>query len=153
MKKVFLIVGIIAAMYAVHLQQGFCENASVVSVEGSVDVSTTGVQWAKATAGMLLGEGAIIKTGPDSKAVIRLEGGEEGADVELKPNSNLTLSELFKGKDAADPESHKTLLDLSVGEVLIKAKKLQSEKSKFEVKTPTSIVGVRGTTFSVTVES
>ena len=55
----------------------------------------------------------------------------------------------------ADPgaDTSKTLLDLAMGEVLIKAQKVHGENSKFEVKTPTSIVGVRGTTFNVKVEA
>ena len=47
----------------------------------------------------------------------------------------------------------KTLLDLSIGQVLIKAEKLDTPDSKFEVKTPTSVVGVRGTKFSVKVDA
>jgi len=72
------------------------------------------------------------------------------ATVEVKKSSQVKLATLLQnGQDATET----TLLDLSLGEILIKAKKLHSEKSKFEVKTPTSIVGVRGTTFSVTVEA
>ena len=50
-------------------------------------------------------------------------------------------------------DTSKTLLDLAMGEILIKAQKVHGEKSQFEVKTPTSIVGVRGTTFNVKVEA
>jgi hypothetical protein len=68
----------------------------------------------------------------------------------MKENSQLQLTELKINKAEA---SETTLLDLALGAVLIKAEKLHSEKSRFEVKTPTSIVGVRGTTFSVAVEA
>ncbi len=47
----------------------------------------------------------------------------------------------------------KTLLELSVGQVVIKAERLDTPDSKFEVKTPTSVVGVRGTKFSVKVDA
>ena len=46
-----------------------------------------------------------------------------------------------------------TLLDLAIGKILISAEKLDTPDSKFEVKTPTSVVGVRGTAFSVEVEA
>ena len=69
--------------------------------------------------------------------------------IVLEPTIN--SGSLFLKDDQAGTQN--TLFDLSLGEILIKAKKLHSEKSKFEVKTPTSIVGVRGTTFSVTVEA
>jgi hypothetical protein len=60
------------------------------------------------------------------------------------------MAELLQDKDK---ETQRTLLDLSIGEILIQVDKLQAEKSSFEVKTPTSMVGVRGTTFSVKVET
>ena len=43
-----------------------------------------------------------------------------------------------------------TLLDLALGKVLVHVEKLQG-KSKFEVRTPTALTGVRGTTFTVEV--
>jgi hypothetical protein len=43
-----------------------------------------------------------------------------------------------------------TLLDLEVGSVLVEAEKLVGA-SRFEVKTPTSVVGIRGTKFEVNV--
>jgi len=70
--------------------------------------------------------------------------------VEMKQNSKLQLAVLLGGKEAP---TQTTLLDLSMGEILVKAQKVHSEKSKFEVKTPTSVVGIRGTTFSVAVET
>ena len=62
----------------------------------------------------------------------------------------MELSELSSDKKDS---SQITILDLSLGEVFIKAKKLNADKYRFEIKTPTSIVGVRGTAFSVKVES
>ena len=68
--------------------------------------------------------------------------------VEMSPNSELTFAELVKD-DATGTQ--KTLLDLAIGQILIKAAKLNTAESKFEVKTPTSVVGVRGTKFAVRV--
>ena len=44
-----------------------------------------------------------------------------------------------------------TLLDLAVGKVLVHAAKLKGG-SRFEVRTPTAISGVRGTVFEVEVK-
>jgi hypothetical protein len=44
-----------------------------------------------------------------------------------------------------------TLLDLAIGKVLVQTQKLQGD-SKFEVRTPTALTGVRGTIFEVTVK-
>ena len=60
------------------------------------------------------------------------------------------MAELIGNKEEG---TQKTLLDLAIGKILIRAKKLHSEEEKFEVKTPTTIVGVRGTTFAVEVEA
>ena len=106
--------------------------------------------WIPAKVGMVLNQGDIIRTKKDSWALLNLDGAAETANLELKENSQLKLAELVENKKEA---TQTTLLDLALGEVLIKAKKLHSEKSRFEVKTPTSIVGVRGTTFSVSVEA
>ena len=43
-------------------------------------------------------------------------------------------------------------LNKPISETNSERKKLKAEKSKFEVKTPTSVVGVRGTAFSVKVD-
>jgi hypothetical protein len=99
---------------------------------------------------MVLSQGDIIRTKAGSLAVVELDGKGRTATVELKENGQLSLAKLLGDKEKG---TRTTLLDLAVGEILIKAQKLHSEKSRFEVKTPTSIVAVRGTTFSVAVEA
>ncbi len=124
--------------------------ATVSKIKGTVEVMTPQKTWIPAKVGMVLNQGDIIRTKKDSWALLNLDGAAETANLELKENSQLKLAELVENKKEA---TQTTLLDLALGEVLIKAKKLHSEKSRFEVKTPTSIVGVRGTTFSVSVEA
>ena len=120
--------------------------AKVSEFEGTVEMKIASNAWAPAQKGAELKQGDIIRTKANSWAVLDIEG----STVEVKQNSQMKLAELVADKAK---DSQKTLLDLALGEVLIKAKKLDSEKSRFEVKTPTSIVGVRGTTFSVAVEA
>jgi len=125
-------------------------TATIVEMEGSATVKMPDAQgWVPADLGMELTQGDTVKTDADSLVVLMLSG-TETANVEIKEHSVMKLAELFTDSDMA---TQRTLLDLAIGEILITSKKLQSEKSKFEVKTPTSIVGVRGTTFSVSVES
>lgn len=124
--------------------------ASIAELKGSVEVKTAKAAWMPAKLGMVLNQGDIIRTKADSLAVLNLDGKAETATVELKANSQLKLAELVVNKEK---DTQKTLLDLALGKILIKAQKLHTEKSSFEVKTPTSIVGVRGTTFSVSVEA
>ena len=69
--------------------------------------------------------------------------------MRLKENTTLTLDIL---KENTATKKKVTVLDVSIGKILIQAEKLK-DGSRFEVKTPTSVVGVRGTKFSVKVEA
>jgi hypothetical protein len=99
---------------------------------------------------MVLNQDDMIRTGSGSLAILNLDGMAETAVVEVKESSQMRLAELLEDRTE---KYQTTLLDLALGEILIRAKKLHSEKSRFEVKTPTSIVAVRGTTFSVSVKA
>ena len=125
-------------------------TAKVTEAKGNVEVTTSTGQTMAAAVGMVLKQGDRISTKANSWAVLDLDGDAETASVEVKPNSKMMIAELKEDKTES---TQATLLDLSIGEILIKAKKIHSAKSKFEVKTPTSIVGVKGTTFSVAVEA
>jgi hypothetical protein len=133
---------------------GFSEEAEriakIVDLKGQVQLKSLQGDWVPAEVGTTLTQGHILKTAAKSQAVLKLDGAEETATVEINENSQLMLSELLMDTEKG---TQKTLLDLAIGKVLIKAQKLHDEKSKFEVKTPTSIVGVRGTSFSVEVEA
>ncbi len=123
----------------------------VLTIEGDVFVKSPDVPDAvSAHPGMALNERDIIITGKDSKAVLNVNGRAESATVEVDENSQLMLLELKKDKKTG---TENTLLDLAVGKILVKARELRDPDSKFEVKTPTSVVGVRGTNFSVEVEA
>ncbi len=125
-------------------------TATIIEMDGTAEVKMPDTQqWTAANLGMELTEGYTVRTEANSLVVLQLHG-VETANVEIKERTVMRLAEFFEDKDTA---TQRTLLDLAIGEILVTSKKLQSEKSKFEVKTPTSIVGVRGTTFSVSVEA
>ncbi|MFH1198608.1 MAG: FecR domain-containing protein [Candidatus Omnitrophota bacterium] len=151
MRFVKLVFVVIAALflYSVSFAADIKRDADIVEVAGKVEVKNTKGTWIPAQIGMKLNEGDVVRTMEDSFAVIKLNG-SEAATVEVKKNSQMRLAQLTQN---TDKKTQSTMLDLALGDVLIKAQKLHSEKSKFEVKTPTSIVGVRGTTFSVSVEA
>jgi hypothetical protein len=149
--KVLLVVGLVLAVSTLAMAGETKRTASISDMKGKGEVRTTqDKKWVEAKMGMILKEGDMIRTMAGSWALLNVDGHAETATVEVKENSQLKMAQLLENKDAS---SQSTLLDLALGEVLIKAKKLHSEKSKFEVKTPTSIVAVRGTTFSVAVKS
>ena len=138
----------IMAMATVSDSQQVNRTATILDSEGGVSILFSDGSDVPAEIGMTVSVGDEIITKNDSFALVRIEG-RETATVEISANSRVIMSELMSNE--AD-NSQSTLLDLAMGKVLIKADKLHSEKSKFEVKTPTSVVGVRGTTFEVQVE-
>jgi len=142
---VALILGIAVTGYAMEKR-----TAKIVSLDGIAEIKAADqASWVPASVGTVLNQGDTIRTSPKAWALLNVDDGKI-ATVEVKGGSEMLIAELM-----ADPKvnTSKTLLDLAIGEVLIKAQKVHGEKSKFEVKTPTSIVGVRGTTFNVKVEA
>ena len=148
--KVFAIVLCAVCIASVAVAADTARVAKILEAQGTVEMKTGSGSWMPASVDMELRQGDTIRTKSNSFALLNVDGMAQTATVEVKRNSEMELAQLVSDKEAM---TQSTLLDLALGEVLIKAKKLHSEKSRFEVKTPTSIVGVRGTTFSVTVEA
>lgn len=127
-------------------------SAKLVDVEGDVEIKTVGSKnWVAARTGAELYEGDMLRTVGKSSAMVDIDKGDKAATVEVKENSEMRIVELV---EYTDEGHHGTLIDLSAGEVAVKAKNIDGEKSKFEVKTPTSVVAVQGgsASFSVKVE-
>lgn len=150
--KKMLVITLIVSLASLGFAEETKRTATIISFEGKVDVQREGdIKWIPGKEGMVLNEGDVVRTKENSRAVLELTGiaGEE-ATVEMEENSLLMLTELIMDEEK---KSHKTFLDLAVGRILIKAKEMRSEESDFEVKTPTSVVGIRGTVFAVEVEA
>jgi hypothetical protein len=124
--------------------------AEIANIQGAVWFRKGGTtEWKGAVAGMLLVESDEIRTDENSKAELLLDAGGETGKLNLEENTQMRI-ETMKRDPATDSKT--TLLDLAIGKVIIKAEKLRGNSS-FQVKTPTSICGVRGTLFEVTVEA
>ncbi|HSV97700.1 MAG TPA: PQQ-binding-like beta-propeller repeat protein [Spirochaetota bacterium] len=94
-------------------------------------------------AGALLGAGDTVRTG--ARAFAELRYGDK-VTIRIKQNSRFRIDELAHGGDGR----LRAGLDLSAGTALLSFKKLQRGDSA-EVRTPTSVAGVRGTSFGVSV--
>ena len=127
-------------------------QAKVTDLSGNVYVRLNGdPRWVKAEKGLVLKQDDEIKTDPKASVTIIFD--EEGTfeakghdSIKIWEDTELVLAKLSydtKTKDKA------TLLELEVGKIVANASKLRTKDSKFEVKTPTSIVGVRGTNYVV----
>jgi hypothetical protein len=104
-------------------------------------------EWIPGEDGMVILPGDQVRTSKDSTVMIILDGGKVG-NIEVKEGSLFTL--LRADIDPATGDK-KTLLNLAVGKMMVKAETLTGNSS-FEVQTPSAITGVRGTLFEVEVE-
>lgn len=104
--------------------------------------------WIPLKAGMKLAESDWIRTRKHSKARIFIRGLSD-ARATLGENADMQISVLLRGVWKKEPVDD-TELALGIGSVLVEAEKLEGE-SRFEVRNPNSIVGIRGTIFEVKV--
>ena len=124
-------------------------QAKVTKITGEALCQKAGLpDWLKLETGMTLSQGDKVKTRADSEVVMELVGGAKTAEITLRRDSEFVFKTFQHDRES---KTDTTLLDMSMGAVLVKAEKLAGS-SKFEVKTPTSLVGIRGTTFEVQVE-
>jgi len=143
----FLVVFVAWSVNAEEIER----TAKIMSITGGASVRLTGQEaWITAEEGMVLNQGDIVKTGPESWVLLNVNGTGETATVEVDSNSQLLMAQLLRDTEKG---TESTLLDLAIGEILITVEKIQTAESTFEVKTPTSTVGVRGTKFAVKVEA
>lgn len=152
MKKIFNICALVmgmALLAAVPAQaEDGASEATITEIKGQAFYLKTGeAEWLPLETGMVLGEGDKIKTGVDCEVVVETTGNAKTSSMTVRPETEFTFK-TFRYDEASQIDN--TLLDLEVGSILVKAEKLVGG-SRFEVKTPTSIVGIRGTTFEVNV--
>ena len=147
--KILVVLFVLIGLSAYGQAEPVERSAEILDLTGEVMVSSMDGEMIPAEVGMTLTQGDIISTGVDSWAYLSLAG-TDTASVELDAGSEMLISELIMDEEAG---TQQTLLDLAIGKILITAQKIHSEDSKFQVKTPTSVVGVRGTTFQVEVEA
>ena len=123
-------------------------EAKVIELKGTADYLSLGqLQWKPLEVGALLREGDKMRTLKDSSVIVETKGSAKTATMTVRKETEFTFKN-FRHDEATKIDS--TLLELEVGSVMIEAEKLVGA-SRFEVKTPTSVVGIRGTKFEVNV--
>lgn len=152
-------IAICALGFAVALMGLYCSTSyaaanekqvTIVDLKGNVEVMQAGSSsWVRAENFMKLGTGDTVKTEGDSYADLKFNGLGEAALVRVEANSSMKIDAYVSSRFM---QNRKITLDLAMGDILVKANKLK-EESQFQVRTPTSIVGVRGTGFKVHVSS
>ena len=117
--------------------------AKITAIDGPVKVFKGGGSKAfTAFKGMSMSEGDKLVTGIGGSVTFDLE---DDKVITVSQNTQLMLSELVKDvKGNTD-----TSMNLMGGKVLCNIKKKLTQDSSFEIKTPTAVMGVRGTMFFV----
>lgn len=151
MNKVLTWVAIFAITVGFWLGSGqlsFAETDScmVKEIKGTVMVVRAGgVKEFKAFQNMRLSEGDTVRTGHSSQVVIEVDAEQS---FKISANSEVVVSEL-KNKTGQT----RLTLNLRKGGVGSDVNKKLPEGSDYKIKTPTAVMGVRGTEFFVQFES
>jgi len=146
----FIVIALSLPVFVTSAVSAAGKDIAVRDAKGDVSVMSQGsTEWKKVDFGMMLSSGDTVKTGADSYVDLCFDGAEEDAIVRLDANTNMKVDSYVLAKQV---ENKKIILDLAMGDIMVRANKLKNE-SQFQVRTPTSIVGVRGTGFKVKVSA
>lgn len=120
--------------------------ATVTSVKGKVEVQKVrSSKWVRVKKGMSLTEGDKIRTKARSQVVIKWA---DGSMVKLSSYTNFAINKAYLDEKSG---SETTNLQLWIGKVYSRVKKVLSPGSSFEIQTPSAIAGVRSTIWSTKV--
>lgn len=104
--------------------------------------------WTPLKVDTVLKPGAVVET--DATGIVDLFLGVNGPVVRVTPGTQLALDKLTFGKVAGETVIE-TQLDLKAGTILGSVKKLAAA-SKYEVKTPVGVCGIRGTEYKISAD-
>jgi hypothetical protein len=142
-----LIFGQTNLLRAEDLSSETIRTATIKEMHGTVEIRHAGeASWQPAAKNMVLNKGASLRTGIASSVDLVITGGE-GSEVRVVENTEFTFEQLDFDHSKGIT---KTLLDLTIGKVLISSDDL-TPGTDYNVQTPTSLVGIRGTMFEVEV--
>src|ERR1041385_5128315 len=136
-----------AFLSATSSQAAMEQNQAVVrGVRGTANYSNDrGGNWRKLNVGMKLGQNSVIRTAPGSTVDLFL--GDNGPVVRVTEDTTMGIDRL--SSDSVGGERIiETQLDLRNGRILGNVKHLAAA-SKYEVKTPQGVAGIRGTRYDI----
>lgn len=140
-------VAVAALLSATTAQAAPEQNKAVVrSVRGSANYSTDrGANWKTLKVGTSLNQNSVVRTAPGSMVDLFL--GDNGPIVRVTEDTTLGIDRLTIDRTGVD-KVIETQLDLRNGRILGEVKRLAAA-SKYEVKTPHGVAGIRGTRYDI----
>ncbi len=127
------------------MQQG---SAKVRQIKGSAQYSADSGAWVPLKTGATLHPGSTVKTAVES--IVDLDLGPNGPLIRIAPNSTVSLDKLTFAGTGMDSVIE-TRLSVQNGTLIGNVKKL-AKASKYEIKTPNGVAGIRGTDYVVSVK-
>ena len=143
-------IAVAAFVGAMHVQAAPQQNEAVVrGVRGTANYSTDrGSNWKDLKVGAKLRQNSIIRTAPGGQVDLFL--GDNGPVVRVTENTTVGIDKLSYDKSGAETVIE-TQLDLRSGRILGNVKHLAAA-SKYEVKTPQGVAGIRGTRYDISAD-
>ena len=130
-------------------------KAQIIRIEGKAEVRLKGSRaWETARVDMILGEGDEVRTRDRTSYVDFMYYGRDGSDKRAifrigDYPVHETVAKIDISTAGARPSDTKFMLYLAMGKVFSRVAELKGN-SEYMVRTPNSIIGVRGTDFTVT---
>lgn len=158
----------LAMVVSAAAQQMTQATAKVVRIKGDARYATANNVWQPLQVGDILNAGAIIQTAKDSRVdlvlgeknavateqqwgdVIQYQPEVDQDFVRVWENSVMAIDKLLIADTGAD-QIRETQLDLRAGRIFGTVKRL-SAASKYEVKIPNGVAGIRGTIYIIAAE-
>jgi hypothetical protein len=125
-------------------QGGVQGKATVRAIHGAVEYQSSG-SWQPLKVNAELDAGVMIRTGPDSTADISVNG--LSSALRIEPETTIAIPTMTRSDTSSDADEE-TMLDLQDGAILGNVKKI-SANSRYEIKTPHGVAGIRGTDYHV----
>jgi len=142
------VVALVAAFVASSAQAGEAGKAVVRSIRGHAQYAD-GANWLELKVGQVLKPGSTIRTANESQVDLFMD--QNGPVVRLVENTTLGIDKL-NFEDTGVDTVIETQLDLKSGRILGIVKKMAAT-SKYEIKTPNGVAGIRGTEYDITATS
>jgi hypothetical protein len=168
LKSLFVFGVTLAAISTLAAENVVQVSAKVVRIKGDARYKVGSGAWQTLKRGDELKAGTILETGVNSRVDLMLGEGTppvarpvvgevltytpaaEQNMVRVWENSRLGLDKLTRTETGAEPVTD-TQLDLQAGHIFGSVKKM-SAASKYEVKIPNGVAGIRGTVYDISVE-
>jgi hypothetical protein len=143
-------VAVAAFVATTQVQAAIEQNEAVVrGVRGTANYSTDrGSNWRDLKVGTKLRQNSVIRTAPGASVDLFL--GDNGPVVRVTENTTMGIDRLTIDRSGVE-KIIETQLDLRSGRILGNVKKLAAA-SKYEVKTPQGVAGIRGTRYDISAD-